>query len=122
MIATDPKFEHYKTTAFCRQAQEKHLSYRRWERSLQVAQKAAIFLKQHFQVKMVICFGSILHSDRFTLVSDIDLATQGLAPDQFFRAVAQLQDLSPEFKIDLVDFHNCRSSLKNAILLEGKIL
>jgi predicted nucleotidyltransferase len=122
MIATNSKFQQYKITALCRQVQEKHLCYKRWKQSLQVAQEAAIFLKQHFQVKKVICFGSILHSDRFTLVSDIDLATEGLDPEQFFRAVAELQDLSPEFKIDLVDIDYCRSSLRNAILLEGKIL
>lgn len=122
MKATDSKLNHYKNTGLYRQVRDKHLSYRRWERSLQVAQEAAIFLKQHFQVKKVICFGSILHSDCFTLTSDIDLATEGLAPDQFFRVVAQLQDLSPEFKIDLVDLYSCRPSLKNAILLEGKIL
>lgn len=115
-------FQPYKNTASKREVHERNLKYQRWERSLQVAQNASVFLRKHFQVNELMCFGSILHSDRFTLTSDIDLAAQGLVPDQFFIAVAQLQDLSPEFKIDLVDLDRCRPSLKKMILLEGQKL
>jgi predicted nucleotidyltransferase len=69
----------------------------------------------------VILFGSLLDPQRFHLSSDIDLAVEGLAPLDYFTAVAQLQDLSP-FKIDLVRLERCKPSLKAAILAEGKRL
>ena len=116
------KLKTYKNTALGRKQKETQLKLQRWKRSLEIAQKAAILLRQQFKVQEVICFGSILQSDRFTLTSDIDLAVKGLAVEQFFRAVAQLQDLSPEFKIDLVDLDRCCRSLKIAILLDGQPL
>lgn len=112
----------YKQTALDRKHQETQLKLERWKRSLQVARTAANFLREFFQVQEIICFGSILHSDRFTLTSDIDLTVQGLAPEQFFTTVAKLQDLSPEFKIDLVDLDRCSYSLKNFILSDGQKL
>jgi len=112
----------YKSTALARKHQETQLKLQRWERSLSVAQNAAAFLRTQLQVDQVFCFGSILDRNSFTLTSDIDLAVQNLDPEQFFTTVAQLQDLDPEFKIDLVDLDRCPLSLKNLILTDGKEL
>ena len=58
----------------------------------------------------------------FTTTSDIDLAARGLAPDDYFTAVARLQDLSPEFKVDLVAVERCKAALRESIAREGVIL
>lgn len=64
--------------------------------------------------------GSLAHGHWFSQTSDIDLAVWGLEADAYFTAVARLQDLSPEFKVDLVAMESCRPALREAIIAEGK--
>ena len=64
-------------------------------------------------------FGSLVHGYWFSQTSDIDLAAWGLKDEDYFLVVARLQDLSPEFRIDLVRMENCRPGLRGAILQEG---
>lgn len=92
-----------------------------FEAARQVVQSANTLLKQGFQAREVILFGSLLHRERFHLSSDIDLAVRGLDPLDYFTAVAKLQDLSP-FKIDLVRLERCKPSLAAVIATEGQPL
>jgi len=71
-----------------------------WQQAQALAHKASNFLKQEYGEVEVILFGSSTQRDRFHLNSDIHLAIKGLPPERFFKAVPQLQDLSPGFKID----------------------
>lgn len=87
-----------------------------------VAKQAAHCLKHWYHLNQVWLFGSLLHQPWFTLSSDIDLAIEQLSPDQYLIALAKLQDLSPEFKIDLVQIDKCSSGLKDVILSEGRLL
>ena len=64
-------------------------------------------------------FGSLVHGYWFSQTADIDLAAWGLKDEDYFLVVARLQDLSPEFRIDLVRMENCRPGLREAILQEG---
>ena len=80
---------------------ERALTLRR-ERAGEVARQAAALLKEQFGATQVAVFGSIVHGHWFSATSDIDLAASGLAADDYFTAVARLQDLSSEFKVDLV--------------------
>lgn len=95
---------------------------KRWQQAQIIAQKASAFLKQEYGEVEVILFASSTQRDRFHLYSDIDLAIKGLPPEHFFKVVAQLQDLSPEFKIDLVQLEYCQNSLHQLILEEGQPL
>jgi hypothetical protein len=56
--------------------------------------------------------------------SDIDLAVWGIAPSQFYREIGVLNEISPEFKVDLVDptDRTCRPSVKQAIERTGLIV
>jgi len=69
-----------------------------------------------------VVFGSLVGGRSFSRWSDIDLAAWGLPPDDYFVAVARLQDLSPEFEIDLVTMEYCRPELLKVILREGREL
>ena len=60
-------------------------------------------------------FGSTVHGHWFSTTSDIDIAASGLASDDYFTAVARLQDLSPEFKVDLVALEHCKAELRESI-------
>jgi uncharacterized protein len=91
----------------------------RWERAWRVARAAAEALRQQFGATQVIAFGSLARRDGFTPWSDIDLAARGIPPGAFYRAVAAVTGMSPEFKLDLVALEDCQPSLRHAIEQEG---
>lgn len=47
------------------------------------------------------------------------MAAWGIPDDRFYAAVAAVIELSPEFKVDLVDPSECRESIRRAIQDEG---
>ena len=112
----------YRATARRRWEEEQQALARRRERAWQVAYRAVTLLKEQFGATQVAAFGSLVHGFWFSKTSDIDLATWGLKSDDYFVAVARLQDISPEFKIDLVAVEHCRPALREAIVREGKPL
>jgi predicted nucleotidyltransferase len=94
----------------------------RWERAWSVAQAAAEVLREQFGATRVVAFGSLAHRDWFTPWSDIDLAAWGISPGAFYRAVAVVTGISPEFKLDLVAPEDCQPSLRDVIEREGVTL
>jgi len=94
----------------------------RWERAWRLAQAAAELLRQEFGATRVVAFGSLARRDWFTPWSDIDLAAWGIPPEAFYRAVAVVTGLSPEFKLDLVAPEDCQPSLRHVIEREGVAL
>jgi len=91
----------------------------RWKRAWGVAQVAAEILREQFGATRVVAFGSLAHRDWFTPWSDIDLAAWGVSPEAFYRAVAAVTAISPEFKVDLVAPEDCQPSLRHVIEREG---
>ena len=91
----------------------------RWERAWSVAQAAAEILRRRFGATRVVAFGSIAHRDWFTPWSDIDLAAWGIPPDSFYKAVAAVTGISPEFKVDVVAPEDCQPDLRKVIEQEG---
>ena len=94
----------------------------RYRRARQLAKEAADLLREQFGATRVRAFGSLVHRERFTPWSDIDLAVWGLEGADYFAAVARLQDLDPDIGIDLVAIPHCRASLLKQILEEGEDL
>lgn len=91
----------------------------RQEQARQLARQAAQLLRDKFQARRVVLFGSLAHPSDFNRWSDIDLAAWGIPPDRFYAAVAAVTGLSPDFKIDLIDPDTCRPGLKSAVEREG---
>jgi predicted nucleotidyltransferase len=91
----------------------------RWERAREAAHVAAQLLRQELGATRVVAFGSLVHPVWFTPWSDIDLAAWGIPPEMFYRAVASVTGLSPEFEIDLVAPEDCRPALRQVIEREG---
>ncbi len=84
-----------------------------WE----LARQAAEVLKRDFSASRVVVFGSLLHPELFHLHSDIDLAAWDV--QHYFRAVARLLDLDPEYEFDLVPGEDARPGILRVIEAEG---
>lgn len=91
-------------------------------RAWEVARQAAKMLKEEFGASQVAVFGSLAQGRWFSDASDVDIAVWGLKSDDYFTAVARLQDISPEFQVDLVSIERCKPGLREAILNEGKLV
>ncbi|MCC9078792.1 nucleotidyltransferase domain-containing protein [Litorilinea aerophila] len=109
----------YRATARQRWAREQEERTRRWEEAWGLARRAAALLKEQFGATRVVLFGSLAHGRWFSPTSDVDLAAWGLAPADFFTAVARLQDLAPGFEVDLVMAERCPPHLWQVIEKEG---
>ena len=102
-------------------AQSRSLEERRGK-ALDVAKQAASLLRRKFGAERVMLFGSLASKDAFTPWSDIDLAVWGIAPDEFYSAVAVVTGLSPVFKVDLVEPDTCRKRIKDVIQKQGIVI
>jgi uncharacterized protein len=92
----------------------------RWEKAWAIAPQLVALLKQQFGATRVVVFGSLTHRDCYTHWSDIDLAAWGIPPEQFYRAIAALNKLSPDINVDLIDPQRCQSvSIQQSIQQEG---
>ncbi len=87
----------------------------RQRRGHEVARGCARILKERFGASRVILFGSMLDTERLTPHSDIDLAVRGLPERDYFRAVATLLDVDPEFSVDLVEEQRANPHILKAI-------
>jgi predicted nucleotidyltransferase len=116
------KIALYRATAQRRAEEVARIQIKRRELAWEVAYQAAAYLKSHFGARQVVAFGSLVHGHWFSATSDIDLAASGLQNEDYFTAVARLQDLSPDFQIDLVPLERCRATLRETILREGRVL
>ncbi len=116
------KLTRYRTTLQQRQTTEKSILARRFQQGWEVAKQAATLLKEQFGAERVMVFGSLVHQCWYSNTSDLDLAVWGLDNLTYLNAVAKLQDLSSEFKIDLVRMESCKPTLEESILKEGQFL
>jgi uncharacterized protein len=119
---SDIVFTSYKETIRRREEQAAKELTLRYNKAWEVVRMAESLLKDGFGATRVMVFGSLVHGYWFSPTSDIDLAAWGISDDDYFLVVARLQDISPEFKIDLVKMENCKPELSQVILYEGKQL
>jgi uncharacterized protein len=118
----DIVFTSYKETIRRREEQAAKELTLRYNKAWEVVRMAESLLKDGFGATRVMVFGSLVHGYWFSPTSDIDLAAWGISDDDYFLVVARLQDISPEFKIDLVMMENCKPELSQVIMYEGKQL
>lgn len=77
-------------------------------------------LVERFGARRVVLFGS-LASGNVTDRSDVDLAVEGLQPDGYFTALADLTGLF-DSPVDLVEIERAPASLLARLQLEGREL
>jgi uncharacterized protein len=77
-------------------------------------------LVREFRVTRVVLFGSLVmglaHPD-----ADIDLAVEGLAPEQYFRALVRCDEVA-DCHVDLVPLEEVGSELLRIIEAQGEVL
>ncbi len=109
----------YRRTARLRAAADTERRRQRLEHGRKVARQAAALLRQRFHVEKVVVFGSLLRPEHFGERSDVDLALQGLADQDFLSAVAAVTSLDPEIIVDLVAIEQASPALRQHIEQEG---
>ena len=85
------------------------------QRAWHTAHKVAAMLYQNFGATQVAVFGSLAERENFPKRSDIDIAVWGIPNDKYFRAVWNAEEISGLFKVDLVDFADCKGLLRERI-------
>lgn len=67
----------------------------------QLARRAAQLLKETFGAARVVIFGSLVQPGLFSLHSDVDLAAWGIQPEDTFRVIGAVYNLSSEIELNL---------------------
>jgi predicted nucleotidyltransferase len=88
----------------------------------QIARQAAQLLRERYGVPRVWVFGSLLHPGRFHTGSDVDLAVEGLAVEDYWDALADVLFLDDKITIDLIDPDTCPSDIWADVEREGVAL
>jgi predicted nucleotidyltransferase len=89
------------------------------ERLLRRVREVAAALKSRFGVQRVILFGSLAHASWFAPHSDVDLAVEGLAADDYWSAWALAEEIVAERPVDLIELERAGDALRRAIARRG---
>jgi len=119
ILLTEEEMAVYRATARQREKQQHRERAARAERAWTHARRAAELLKAQFGARRVIVFGSLTQPDFFHRRSDVDLAVEGIASRDFWRAWSALDILGFEFEIDLIDVETAPPALCLAIEQQG---
>ena len=85
------------------------------ERLLTRIREAATALKTRFGVRRVVLFGSLAHEAWFVPDSDVDLAVEGLAGDDYWEAWRLVEEVIGDRLVDLIEIEMAGESLRRAI-------
>ena len=113
------KIAIYRDTAIRRQKENQSELKTRKDRAWKLARQAAKLLREKYNVKRVVVFGSLIHEGCFTKWSDVDIAAWGIPAHLTFRAIGDVLDLDKTQEINLVDVNTCQHSLLTLIELDG---
>jgi predicted nucleotidyltransferase len=116
---TPEQMESYVRGVRERQARARQAAAARRLRALEAAHAAARRLKDDFGATRVVVYGSALDPERFGPRSDIDLAALGIPPADYWRAWGAIEQLAPEFEINLVALETAKDSLLKHINEQG---
>lgn len=116
---TQEQMAGYKRTAWLREKTRRRAASDRRQVAVLMAEQAAAILKEQFGAQRVILFGSVAHGQWFGLKSDIDLAAEGIPASDFWRAWCTLDEIHPDFEINLVAIESASTSLRETLDHEG---
>ena len=89
------------------------------QRAWQTAHRVAAMLYEDFGATQVAVFGSLAGQKWFSKRSDIDIAVWGLSGNTYLNALWEIRNFSPEFKIDLINFHSAKGRFRERILSQA---
>ena len=85
------------------------------ERLLGRIREAAATLKARFGARRVVLFGSLAHGAWFVPDSDVDLAVEGLAGDDYWQAWRFVEEVIGDRSVDLIEIEMVGKSMRQAI-------
>jgi predicted nucleotidyltransferase len=92
----------------------------RLDRAWQHAHVVADYLRRRYAPSCIIAFGSLVHPELFDDRSDLDLAVEGIAWPDYLRAWNEVDALSREFEVDLIDIETVSDLMRRRIQEEGR--
>ncbi len=105
--------EKYRLARQKRAEEAKLQNESRRQLALQRGRELSTMLRDRFAAKKVVLFGSVLSSERFKENSDIDLAVEGIEPENYFSALADCQ--TGDFPVDLIEIATATRLMKERI-------
>ena len=90
---------------------DRELLQRAWD----AAHRIAAMLYEDFRASQVAVFGSLAEGSYFSKWSDIDIVVWGIPNDIYLKAVTEINGFSPEFRIELVNFENCKGVFRERL-------
>lgn len=115
MPLSDEELERYRETLRQRDREAREWQEKAHRRARQDARHAAALLKSEFGASRVFLFGSVAQEEHLSPHSDIDLAVEGLPPENYYEAVARVQSVTSGPSVDLVRLDRCSDSLRRKI-------
>jgi len=110
----------YRDTMRRRGRQARREQEQRRRRARTTARRVAEYLRRAYDVDRVVLFGSMADEVPLGPRSDIDLAVEGLEKEDYYVAVARVQDEGSPFQVDLVRIEQCPESLREIVRREGR--
>lgn len=80
---------------------------------------AADLLRDHLDVERVILFGSLVDRGWFSPESDVDLAVEGLAPEDYWEAWRLVESVVGARPVDLIELEGASDALRRTIERDG---
>ena len=111
-------FEPYLTAHRERSLREGAANVVAAQRALKIARALAQLLVDRFGARRVVLTGSLARGD-FVQGSDVDLAAEGVAPGDFYRAGAELETQAEGLSVDLVPIESASTAYLDALSREG---
>lgn len=86
---------------------------------LRRVRRAAALLRSRFGARRVILFGSLAHAAWFSPESDVDLAVEGIAGDDYWQAWEEVEQVIGDRHVDRIDLSMASESLRQAVSRHG---
>ncbi len=89
----------------------------KFKKARSTASRCSRLLQEDFGVDEVYIVGSSQNQDRFHKRSDLDLAVQGLAPEEYYQALSSCIDQASDgLNIDLIPLEDLSTTEKETLL------
>ena len=91
----------------------------RWTVAAADAERIIVMIVQKYRPDAVYQWGSVLRPERFTELSDIDIAVEGMSGARFFAMLGEAEDLT-RLPLDIVQLEHIEPEFRELIVRYGR--
>jgi uncharacterized protein len=121
MLSAVVQFQPYLQAWQRRQARQREDDEVAAQRAMSLARDLARLLVEQYGATRVVLVGSLARGE-FKSGSDIDLAVEGIAPEAFFAASAEIERVARWVSVDLVPLESARALFRDEVARRGVVL